>query len=480
MRISLESIAEVTTIATVRPPGSPAPHEPTPEQTAATMRSKPYLALLIMVAVIGVVVSFVTWGFLELLYLGTQELYTHLPNAVGYHHGPPLWWSLPILAVAGLIVALAISRLPGNGGHVPVMGLSSGKATTPIELPGIVLAGLVGVSSGIVLGPEAPLLALGPGLAVVIARLLRRDMPPQALALVGAAGAFAAVSFLFVSPVIAAVLMIEVTMLGGARQRLVLIPGLLAAGIGSLLAIGLGSWTGLNRSKIALGPVQVPHFGHPTVAQFGWTIVLALAIAVGAQLIMRGGFLTHKFTAPRPLVLLPIIGLVVAGLAIAFSEAAGKGVNEALFSGEAALPGLVAKAGTWSVSALALLLVFKGLAYGLSLGSFRGGPTFPAIFLGAAAGLIASHLPGFALTPAVAVGIGAAIAAVVRLPLSAVIFASFLTLPGGTGDEPLIIVGVVVSLLVTLGVSAALEGDQAVTEASGRAEPGKARAAATR
>ena len=44
----------------------------------------------------------------------------------------------------------------------------------------------------------------------------------------------------------------------------------------------------------------------------------------------------------------------------------------------------------WLLNALALLIVFKGVAYSVSLGSFRGGPTFPAIFLGAAA------LPGVA------------------------------------------------------------------------------------
>ena len=68
-----------------------------------------------------------------------------------------------------------------------------------------------------------------------------------------------------------------------------------------------------------------------------------------------------------------------------------------------------------------LLLVFKGLAWGLSLGSFRGGPTFPALFLGAAAGILASHLPGFDLTGAIGVGMGAGTVSVLRLPLSAVV-----------------------------------------------------------
>ena len=100
--------------------------------------------------------------------------------------------------------------------------------------------------------------------------------------------------------------------------------------------------------------------------------------------------------------------------------------------------------------ALALVIVFKGLAYMLSLGSVRGGPTFPALFLAAAGAIMASRLPGFSLTPAVAVGMGAAIVAILRLPLSAVVLATLLTANSGTADEPLIIVGVIVSYLVTL------------------------------
>jgi H+/Cl- antiporter ClcA len=414
------------------------------------------MALLVIVAVVGVIVSLATWGFLELIYQLQQELYTHLPHALGYQNGPPSWWSLPVLGVAGVLVALTITRLPGDGGHLPAKGLATGgRPFTSVELPGVLLAGLIGTGFGIVLGPEAPLLALGPGLAVLAVSLVRRDTPPQALAIVGAAGAFAALSFLFASPLIAAIIVIEATGLGGTRLPLVVVPGLLAAGIGSLLEIGLGSWTGLNVSHIRLEPVMLPAFGHPTVAQFGWTIALALAIGVVARLIMAGGLLTHRFAARRELLVLPLVGLAVAGLAIAFHGATNKSVNEVLFDGQAGLPGLISQGPTWALSALALLLVFKGLAYGLSLGSFRGGPTFPAVFLGAAAGIMASRLPGFALTPAVAVGLGAAVAAVLKLPLSAVVLATLLTVHSGTGQEPLIIVGVVVAYLVAVVMSRA-------------------------
>ena len=435
-------------------PAEPAPPaEPTAEQAAATMRSKRYVVLLVIVAIVGVVVSLAAWCFLELIAQMQKELYTHLPHALGYDNGPPLWWPLPVLGIAGALVALAIMRLPGNGGHLPAKGLAAGSPTRSVDLPGVILAGLATVGFGLVLGPEGPLIALGSGGAVLSISLARRDTPPQALALVAAAGSFAALSFIFDSPLIAAVILIEASGIGGPRLPLILLPGLLAAGIGSLVSLGMGSFTGLSTSAYALSPIELPHFVHPSVGQFAWTILLGLAIAVVTRAIMVGGMSTYRVVARRLLVFLPLVGLVVAGLAIAFHGATSKSVNEVLFSGQDALPGLVAQAGSWSIGALVLLIVFKGLAYSLCLGSFRGGPTFPAVFLGAAAGVLASHLPGFALTPAVAVGLGAAVAAVLRLPLSAVVLATLLTAKSGTGDEPLIIVGVVVAYLVTLLLS---------------------------
>jgi len=462
------SIDAVNASATDPPGGDSAAGELTPQQAAAAMTNRRFVVLLVVVAVVGIVVSLAAWGFLELIYQLQRELYTHLPNALGYKNGPPLWWSLPVLGVAALVVALAITKLPGDGGHLPAGGLTvGGGPPRPITVPGVALAGLATIGPGLVLGPEAPLIAIGSGLALFTISLARRDMPSQALLIVAAAGSFAAISFIFESPLIAAVILIEATGIGGSRLRLIVVPGLLGAGIGSLVAIGMGSFTGLSTSAFALGALQLPHFGRPDIAEFGWTIALAVAIAVVARFAMLGGLGTYRIVAPRLLPLLPVIGLIVAGLAIAFHGAAGKSVNEVLFSGQDALPGLVANAGTWSVTALLLLIVFKGLAYSLCLGSFRGGPTFPALFLGAAAGIATSHLPGFSLVPGVAVGMGAATAAILRLPLSAVVLATLLTVEAGTGQEPLIIVGVVVAYLVTLllsNVTAGLEpADQPVT-----------------
>ncbi|MGH2965307.1 MAG: chloride channel protein [Solirubrobacterales bacterium] len=425
--------------------------EPLPTDPSSILRSRQFPLLLVLAATVGVVTSAVAWGFLELIYQIQQGVYTHLPKELGFD-GTPEWWPLPVLAIAGGVTAIAIVRLPGTGGHIPAEGLNPAP-THPIELPGVVLAALASIGLGAVVGPEAPLIALGGGLGFVAFRLLRRDGPPEVGLLLATASTFAAISFLFGSPLIAAVLLIEAAGLGGPMLPLMLLPGLTAAGIGSLISIGLGQWTGLSSTHISIGVLPLAPFARPDITDFAWTIPLAAVIALGTVLIFRIAKEVVPVVSSRPLLLLPAAGLAVAGLAIAFQEAAGKNASEVLFSGQGALSPLVGGAGAWSLSALALLIAFKGVAYAISLGSFRGGPTFPAMFLGTAAGLMAAQLPGFEVAPAVAVGIGAAIVAVLRLPLTAVVLALLLTSKAGLATGPLIIVGVVVAYLTTLAVT---------------------------
>jgi H+/Cl- antiporter ClcA len=380
-------------------------------------------------------------------------VFIHLPHAFGYSN-EPRWWPLPVLPIAAFITALAIEKLPGRGGHIPANGLATGGPPPTIpDLSSILLGAFATIGLGLVLGPEAPLIALGSGLGAFFIRRARKEAQPQVVTLVAAAGSFAAVSFVFSSPLIAAVILIEASGIGGARLPLLLVPGLLAAGIGSLVSLGMGSFTGLSTKAYALSALPLPTFAHPDPGNFAWSIALSIAIATGAHVIMRGGLMTYRVVSPRALTLLPLVGLIIAGLAIAFSEITGKGTDEILFSGQDQLPGLVSAAGTYSVGALALIVGLKGIAYSLSLGSFRGGPTFPILFLGAAAGIMASHLPGFEMTAAVAVGMAAGVASVLRLPLTAVVTATVLTAHSGVGAEPLVIVGVVVAYIVTLLLS---------------------------
>ena len=211
-----------------------------------------------------------------------------------------------------LLAALAIVRLPGIGGHIPANGLNPAP-TQPIELPGVLLAALASIGFGIVLGPEAPLIAMGGAIGFLIIRLLRRDAPDEVQQVIAACGTFAAVSFLFGSPVIAAVLMIEAAGIGGGRLPLILVPGLLAAGIGALVSIGLGSWTGVDTSDIAIGTVTLPDFTRPDLLDFVWTIPLAAMIALGVFAIFTIGRRIVPIAAARPYIALPAIGLVTGG-----------------------------------------------------------------------------------------------------------------------------------------------------------------------
>jgi len=413
----------------------------------APLRSRSYLALLALAAIIGVPISAAAYGFLALVTKMQEWIFTDLPKALAFH-GEPLWWPVPPLVLAGLLVGLTIRFLPGTGGHSPADGFKAGAGPpTPAELPGVILAAFATLSLGVVLGPEAPLIALGGGLAFLALRLAKRDAPPRTGTVVAAAGSFAAISTLLGSPLLGAFLLMEASGVGGATLELVLLPGLLAAGVGSLIFLGLNAWTGLGTFSLAIP--HLPHFGAPDVAEFGWALVVGVAAALVGSAIRRGALLARRPVERRILVLTPVAGLAVAGLAIGYAAATGKGSSEVLFSGQDALGPFVAHSAQYAVGALLLLMACKGIAYAVSLSSFRGGPIFPAMFVGAAGAMALSHLPGLPLVPALGMGIGAMSATMLRLPMTSVLLPALLLAPDALAVTPLVIVAVVVAYVAS-------------------------------
>ena len=439
---------------------------------AELLRSRSYLALLILGAIAGVPVAAVAYFFLKAVAELQQYLFQTLPGELGYQTAPT-WWPLPLLALSGLLVALSIRYLPGTGGHKPAEGFKASGPVPPIELPGIVAAAFVTLALGAVLGPEAPLIAIGSGLGVLAVQLVKRDAPQMARVVLGVTGSFAAIATLLGSPIVGAFLLMEVAGLGGALLGVVLVPGLLAAGIGSLIFIGLDSWTGYGTFSLAVP--DIPTFGTPTGAEFLWAIAIGLAAAVLGAVIKRLALTLQPIVERRPLLLTPLAGLAVAGLAIAFAEGSSKGSSEVLFSGQDALPSLIDQAGTWTVGALVLLVVCKGLAYALSLSGFRGGPIFPGMFIGAAGGIALSHLPGLSMIAGAAMGIGALTVAMLGLPLTSVLITSLFLQADAVTLMPLVIVAVVVSYVA----SARLVAATAPAAATSASAPAGAEAAAT-
>jgi H+/Cl- antiporter ClcA len=413
----------------------------------ALLRSKSYLALLLLAAIVGVPVSAAAYFFLALVSKLQGWVFTDLPEGLGFD-SEPLWWPLLPLLVAGVLVGLTIRYLPGRGGHSPADGFKAGEGAPPlIELPGIVVAAFATLSLGVVLGPEGPLIALGAGLGALAVRLVKRDAPARTQAVLAASGSFAAISTLLGSPLTGAFLLMEASGLGGPMMQLVLVPGLLAAGVGSLMFIGLNAWTGLGTFSLAI--LGLPPAGTPTAGEFLWALAIGLlAVPIGIAIRWLALFL-RPHVERRMVLLTPIVGLAVAGVAIAFDAVTGKGSSEVLFSGQDALGPFITNSASYTVGALLLLLVCKGLAYGFSLSGFRGGPTFPALFVGAVGGVALSHLPGLSLVAGVAMGIGAMSVVMLRLPLTSVLLTSLLLASDGLQVMPLVIVAVVVAFVAS-------------------------------
>jgi H+/Cl- antiporter ClcA len=408
----------------------------------AMLRTRSYIQLLVLAGLIGVPVSAVAYFFLKFVALLQNWVFTSIPKEVGFA-GTPAWWPLPVLAIAGVLVGATIRYLPGTSGHKPAEGFKAGGAPSPIELPGVILASLATLGLGVVLGPEAPLIAIGGGLGALAVHLVKKDAPPMAAVVIASAGSFAAISALLGSPILGAFLLMEAAGLGGPVLGLVLVPGLLAAGIGTLIFIGLDSLTGFGSFSLAIP--GLPPFSHPTGAMFLWAIALGLVAALLGTAIRLLGLVLQPVVERRMILLMPLVGTGVAALAILFAEVSGHGISQVLFSGQSALPGLVLHPSAWTVGALLLLVVCKSAAYGLSLSSFRGGPVFPSLFIGGAIGVAASHLPGLSVVPGVAIGIGAMATVMLKLPLTSTLLATVLLSSDGLSVAPLVIVAVVVA-----------------------------------
>ena len=422
---------------------TPAAAAPSP---AELLRSKQYMVLLVLASILGAVVAVITLFYLKLVDLLQDFFYDSLVSDLGFEH-EPLWWPLPLLVIGGLLVALTIEYLPGIAGEKPAEGLKA-SLPRPVDLIGIVIASLATLSFGAVLGPEAPLLLIGAGLGVTAMRLMRRDAPKQAITLVALACSFAAVSTLLGNPLVGAFLMLEVVGGAGAGAMLnaVLIPGLLASGVGALTMVGIGKWTGFGTFSLLIK--NPPAFDTPTAVEFLWAIAIGALAGLLGTVIHRASLGLQDVVEPRKVLLTPVMGAVAALAAIIFCAISDKSTSLVLFSGQSSLPGLVDNAAEFTAGTLVLLVACKGIAYTAALSSFRGGPIFPGMFIGAAGGIALSHLGGLPAVAGAAMGVGAMVTVMLGQPLTAALLAAVLFGADGLSLVPLIIVAVAVSFVV--------------------------------
>ncbi|MGW0869307.1 chloride channel protein [Streptomyces sp. NPDC002740] len=406
------------------------------------LRRPEYRRALVFCGVIGIPVSLAAFWFLVLLHELENLLWVDWPHHLGWTD-PPWWWPLPPALLSGVVVALVVMRFPGRGGHIPAAGLHPGGATKA-ALPGVMLAALASLPLGAALGPEAPMIALGGGLALVFRDLVRAPATEAGTALLGAAGSAAAISAIFGSPLVAAVLLMEVAGVGGPQLFAVMLPALLASGVGSIVFTGFGNWTGLQTGSLSIGLPAPPVLDTGDVV---WSVLMAVVIGAVIHWVIVGGRITAGFVAARPLRNTVICALAAACCAALYAVATGRSPAEVSLSGQATLAQLAADPHAWPIGSLVAVLVFKALAYALCLGSLRGGPVFPSLFLGGAMGVLLSPLPGLGVVPGMAAGMAAASAAALRLPVSCVVLVVLVV--GHSGSVPVIVLAAVVAFVTT-------------------------------
>jgi H+/Cl- antiporter ClcA len=149
----------------------------------------------------------------------------------------------------------------------------------------------------------------------------------------------------------------------------------------------------------------------------------------------------------RRMALLLFTGAAAVGLIAEAGRLLGANSQDILFSGQASVPAIVAEA---SPRIVLITLVAKALGYGISLGcGFRGGPVFPAIFLGIAIATFGVIWFDASPTWAVAIGAAAGMTAGTSFVITSLLFAALLVGVNGIDTLPAAVLASVAAWLTT-------------------------------
>lgn len=417
-----------------RSPGAP----PRPESPPAA-DEKQVLLLVGLSLLVGTVVAFAASGFVWLEHELQHLVWHSLPEGLGLDSTP--WWFVVAALLVGAGIVMLAWRIPGGGyGHAPVQGLHFDVG--PSQIASVLVAALGSLVFGAVIGPEAPLIALG----TAIGALLMRGRPKQVVQLAMVVGGAAAIGAIFGNPLITAFMLLEFAAMG-LMPAAILLPSFIALGASYVVQVGVGAWNG-----VGTGAMEVP--GLTAMTQLTWGALL-MAVVVGAVAAVlalaarEGGERMLALFTKRPAPTLLVTALVTAGAAIVVQATTDQDASIVLFSGQAAMPQLLAET---SVGAVLPILAMKMVAYAVGLGGgFRGGPIFPGLFLGVGVGVLtALVIPELSQAGMVVAGMAGATTAVLRLPLSGALFAVFIGAGAGAEATPLAIIGSVVGLLARM------------------------------
>lgn len=394
--------------------------------------------LLLLSALIGVLAAIAASLFQQFVSLGQEFFYRDLPERFGLS-GAPWWWAAIMLMVGAGIVALA-QRMKGGTGQGPLTGFHFNVA--PDVAPSILIAALGTLIFGFALGPEAPLIVLGTTVGALIARRASPDVRKAAMFLGGAA----AIGAVFGNPFVTGFMILEFAAMGVVPSMMVL-PAFVALASGYLVQIGIWGLPGFGSHSLAVP--GLPVYDSIVFGDLLSGAVVAVIAGVVAVVARKSGVRFSQFTQPRPVVGLFAAAVITAVVLFIAEILFDIGVEEILFSGNSGMASLVQET---SVMAVVVIVVGKGIAYSVALGGgLRGGPIFPATFLGVGVGvLVFLLLPFSSLSPLVAVGIAASAAAMIKMPATSALLAALLVAGAGAAIAPFAILGAVIGFLIRM------------------------------
>ena len=314
---------------------------------------------MLMAGIIGLGLGY---AVLELVNAGIGLVWETIPSNWST---TPAWYIIGVLVVAAVVVYVVRTSI-GDAGHSPLQGIAV-SGLTPQEYLGAILAIGASLIGGIVLGPEVALVATGSVVGTLAAKWMGISDAKSVKKVVGL-GALGAILALFVGPLVAGTLSLD-----DPKQSI-------------------------------------------EVDQLAWAVVVAVIATIAITLARVGAAFIAQWTGGRAnLVILVGSALVVAISAIAMQSLTGESVLYVVTSSEALITDLPTLT---SASTVITIIILKTIAYAVSMGAgFRGGPFFPAMFIGAASGLfIALVLPsGPSVQAALVVGVVASVIATAKM-----------------------------------------------------------------
>jgi len=399
------------------------------------IQPRPYLKLLLLAALLGLVSAVITFIFLVLVNVGQTLIWEHAAQAVGV--STPVF-TLVICTVGGLLVGVLVKIFGDHSGIFAEMMLEFGHTGrfNYRHAPGIVITALASLVAGGSLGPEAPLADACGSLGTLTAEKLKFDeRETRALGFSGLSGMLAA---MLTSPFGGALLGLE-SARAGVDYAWTLFPSLVSSAFATVAFVLLsGSFFG----ELYAFPDYQPRFAD-----------LLLAVPLGLIGALAGAIFIILFKQLRkmmqPLIKHLIVRGLIGGLGLGL---AGALLPLTLFSGEEQTAILIKDAATLGVLMLIVLALVKLLITTLCLATgWKGGYIFPTMFAGTALGL-AAHLifPSIPVAVAVAATMGGAMVATMKAPIFSALFVMVLV---QREASPVIAIAVIVGALATARIS---------------------------